>query len=581
MGLGRVFLLLEVALSLAFPADLWYPIYMMKNEKQQPIFTEKQLNNMSQENMSQIILLMQANQQELEKKQKIMEEKMHELEFMNALLSDKLTLAQKKQFGSSSEKYADGYVQMGLFNEAEQDADLESSEPELEEVCPSAYKRRKKKGKKEEDLSKFPVTETIEHKLEGEESLCSNCGKNLKVVNKEVTRTLKFIPSHFEVIEEITYVYGCPDCGQMVRAAKDTPLLQGSIATSSLVAGVMNAKYVNGMPLDRQRREFARYDLNLSTRTMANWMILCAERFLQPIYDLMVEEFLRSPYIHSDETRIQVLGEPEQNASTQNWMWVYMTDGNSGHPSMSLFRYERTRGGYHPVKFLGDYVGYLTCDGYQPYHGLPERITVTGCFAHARRRFNDCLTIMKKTFTKEQLKETTAYQAMSRIGMLYKIEEMIHDRSPEEKYQERQKQSKPLLEAYFEWLHTLEDAVDRSSKIGDAVLYSLNQEKYLRRYIEDGHLSIDNSACERAIKNFAIGRRNWLFSKSIAGAEASAVIYSITETAMQNGVKPYNYLSYVLEKMKDLGPFPDSAAVRELLPWSPSIPAECKTNTRK
>ncbi|MEG1294616.1 MAG: IS66 family transposase zinc-finger binding domain-containing protein, partial [Clostridium sp.] len=226
---------------------------MMKNEKQQPIFTENQLNSMSPRDMSQIILLMQKQQQDLKEKQKLMEEKMRELEFMNALLSDRLTLAQRKQFGASSEKYADGHVQMGLFNEAEQEADPEVYEPEMEEVCPSAYKRRKKKGKKEEDLSKFPVTETIEHKLEGEESFCSNCGQELKVVNKEVTKTLKFIPSHFEVTEEITYVYGCPGCGQMVRAEKDIPLLQGSVATPSLVTGIMNAKYVNGMPLDRQR----------------------------------------------------------------------------------------------------------------------------------------------------------------------------------------------------------------------------------------------------------------------------------------------------------------------------------------
>ena len=170
---------------------------------------------------------------------------------------------------------------------------------------------------------------------------------------------------------------------------------------------------------------------------------------------------------------------------------------------------------------------------------------MTGCMAHARRRFDEALTILKKDFTREQLKETTAYEAVSRIGMLYKIEDLIRSKPPEERYQERQKQAKPLLEAFFEWLHTLEDSLDRSSRIGEAVLYTLNQEVYLRRYLEDGHLSIDNKAAERAIKNFAIGRRNWLFSKSIRGAEASATIYSITETAILNGLKPYNYLTYV------------------------------------
>ena len=201
--------------------------------------------------------------------------------------------------------------------------------------------------------------------------------------------------------------------------------------------------------------------------------------------------------------------------------------------------------------------------------------------AHARRRFDEALTVLKKDFTKEQLKETTAYQAMARIGMLYKIEEMIRDKSPEERYEERQKQAKPLLEAFFEWLHTLEEAVDRSSKIGEAVLYTLNQEPYLKKYLEDGHLSIDNLAAERALKNFAAGRRSWLFAKSIRGAQASATVYSITETAMLNGLKPYHYLTYVMEKMKDLIPFPKKEAMLELLPWSASLPDNCRNKLKK
>lgn len=199
----------------------------------------------------------------------------------------------------------------------------------------------------------------------------------------------------------------------------------------------------------------------------------------------------------------------------------------------------------------------------------------------ARRRFDEALTVLKKDFTKEQLKETTAYQAMERIGMFYKIEEMIRDKSPEERYEERQKQAKPLLEAFFEWLHTLEDAVDRSSKIGEAVLYTLNQETYLKRYLEDGHLSIDNLAAERALKNFAIGRRNWLFAKSIRGAQASATVYSITETALLNGLKPYNYLTYVMEKMKELGAFPAKEEMLELLPWSSNLPDDCRSKLKK
>ena len=561
-----------------------------------PIFTEEQLNRMSSKDMRSLLKIMMQHQQKQEEtlqkqeetlqKQEtriqLLEEQKKELEFLNAMLSDRLTLAQKKRFGASSEKYAEGYTQMNLFNEAEQEADPNAAEPDLEEVHPSPYRRKKRRGKKEEDLSSFETTEVIEYKLTGTDGYCPDCNTKYKVVTKETVKRLKFIPARFEVVEEVTFVYSCPKCGAMKRPEKTAPLLKGSVATPSLVAGIMNAKYVNGMPLARQEREFARYDLDLSTKTMANWIIQCADRYLQPLYDLMKEELLRSKYLHGDETRIQVIDEPDQKGSTQNWMWVYLTDESSGSPQMVLFQYERTRAGYHPKEFLGNlFEGYFTCDGYQAYHSLPDGITVTGCMAHARRRFDEALTVLKKDFTKEQLKETTAYQAMARIGMLYKIEEMIRDKSPEERYEERQKQAKPLLEAFFEWLHTLEDSVDRSSLIGEAVLYTLNQEVYLKRYLEDGHLSIDNLAAERSLKNFATGRRNWLFAKSIHGAQASATVYSITETAMLNGLKPYHYLTYVLEKMKDLGPFPEKEAILELLPWSSSLPADCHSNLKK
>ena len=191
-----------------------------------------------------------------------------------------------------------------------------------------------------------------------------------------------------------------------------------------------------------------------------------------------------------------------------------------------------------------------------------------------------CL-IIKKDFTKEQLKETVAYQAMSRIGILYKIEEMLHDKTPEEKYEERQKQSRPVMDAMFEWLHTMEDSVDRSSLIGDAILYTLNQEVYLRRYLEDGHLSIDNNSAERALKNFAVGRRNWLFAKSVRGADASALVYSITETALLNHLKPYAYLTYILDELRKMGAFPKEEELKKLLPWSENLPEYCRTKLKK
>ena len=316
-----------------------------------PLFTEEQLNKMSREDIISLMKTMQEHYQKQETKIQILEEKTKELEFLNAMLSDRLTLAQRKQFGPSSEKYADGYTQLNLFNEAEQEAEPDAPEPEMEEIHPSSYKRKKRSGKKEEDLSAFETTEVIEYKLTGADRNCPDCNTKYKVVTKETVKRLKFVPARFEVVEEVTYVYSCPKCGAMKRPEKAPSLLKGSVATPSLVAGIMNAKYVGGMPLARQEREFARYDLNLSTKTMANWIIQCADRYLQPLYELMKEEFLRSRYAHGDETRVQVIDEPEQKGSTQNWMWVYLTDEYSGSPRMVLFQYERTRAGYHPVEF--------------------------------------------------------------------------------------------------------------------------------------------------------------------------------------------------------------------------------------
>ena len=584
-GFQAVFLHTRSAISLEKKPFLWYAYYRQKEpgeKEMEPFFSEEQLNNMSRENLIGLMKIMKDQTIKKDMEIQLLKDKQRELEFINAMLSDRLALAQRKQFGSSSEKYAEGYEQLDLFNEAETSADPEAGEPSFEEIHPCSYKRKKRTGKKEEDLSGFEVTETLEYRLTGEDCYCPDCGKKYKIVTKETVKRLKFVPAKFEVVEEVTYVYSCPECGSMRRPEKIPPLVSGgSIATPSLVAGIMNAKYVNGMPLARQEREFARYGLNLSTKTMANWVIGCADRYLKLLYDRMKEEFLKSRYIHCDETRIQVTGEPDQKGSTQNWMWVYLTDEYSGSPQMALFDYERTRAGYHPVEFLdGCFHGYLTCDGYQAYHGLDNSITVTGCFTHARRRFDAALTALKKDFTKEQLKETVAYQAMARIGILYKVEELIGNKTPEERYEERQKQSRPIVDALFEWLHSMEDSVDRSSLIGDAILYTINQEMYLRRYLEDGRLSIDNNSAERAIKNFAVGRRNWLFARSIRGADASAVVYSITETALLNGLKPYVYLTYILDQLRQMGPFPKPEELDRLLPWSDDLPDGFRTKNQ-
>lgn len=423
------------------------------------------------------------------------------------------------------------------------------------------------------DLSQFPVVR-IEHKLSEEEQFCSECAKVLKVVTTETHKYLRYVPAHFETEEHVVYVYSCVDssCGHMVRASKEPSLLRGSIATPSLVAAVMNAKYVNGMPLNRQETEFARNGVNLDRQRMAYWMVRCSEDYLSLLYEELKKHLLDCSYNQADETRVQVLHEDGRKASTDSWMWVYRTSERSTAPPIILFSYEQTRGGCHPKEFLDGYRGYLTTDAYKAYHGLPEEITVTGCMVHCRRYFHDALI----TIPEDKRKGTVAEEAIKRIAMLYQIETLLKDKTAEERYEKRQRQSKPLLDAFFSWLKPMESASDSKSLIGKAITYALNQQEYLKRYLLDGNVPIDNSASERAIRPFAQGRRAWLFCNTPNGANASAIIYSMVETAKAHGLHPYNYLSHILEIM--LAHMNDTSRdfIKDLLPWSEALPEKCR-----
>ena len=480
------------------------------------MLTEQQLNSCCKEQLISLCKILMDQNKEISNR-------------MENLIQQ-INLANHRRFGSSSEKdkYPEGYEQMTFyFNEAEAVANACAAEPEYEEIVPKPYKRQKQKGKREADLSGFPVVH-IEHKLSDEEKICSKCGKILEVVTTEITSYLKFIPAHFEREEHEVYVYACEDCtcGNIVRAPKEPSLLRGSIATPSIVAAIMNGKYVNSLPLARQESDFERYGINLSRQTMANWMIRCSDEYLSLIYDEMKSHLLSCSVIQADETRVQVLHEENRKPTTESWMWIYRSGELCDGPPIILFNYETTRGGYHPKEYLMGYSGYLTTDGYQAYHSLPESIVVSGCHAHSRRKYDECL----KSIPEKDRKGTVADEAIKRIGLLYKIESLLRDKSADERYEARLKQSKPILEAYFQWLHSMSGAIDNNSMIGKAINYSLNQQQYLERYLLDGNIAIDNSASERCIRVFATGRKNWEFCNTPNGARASAIIYSITET---------------------------------------------------
>ena len=535
-------------------------------------YTEEQLNTFDKATLIQLLLMQQSQLQEIDKKLQ--------------LLLEQAAVLKNNRFGKKSEKLGienqvcfmevDGDIV--FFNEAEAVNALVLEDEEKS----TKPKNAKTKGKRTADIKDLPVIH-VDHKMTESELITEFGEDGWYQLEDEIYRRYRFTSMKIEIEEHHVGVYKSKKDNHFKKAEHPAYLLRNSLVSPTLLSGIWNAKYVNAVPLYRQEQEFQRMGVSIDRGEMAHWTILCAERYLSVFYDYLHEKMYDYHVLQADETPVLVSKE-NRTSGSRHYMWVYRTGKMYQDKPIVLYEYQPSRNADHPRVFLKDFQGICVTDGYQVYHTLEkerEDLRIAGCWAHARRRFDAALTALKKDFTKEQLKETVAYQAMSRIGILYKIEEMLHDKTPEEKYEERQKQSRPVMDAMFEWLHTMEDSVDRSSLIGDAILYTLNQEVYLRRYLEDGHLSIDNNSAERALKNFAVGRRNWLFAKSIRGADASALVYSITETALLNHLKPYAYLTYILDELRKMGAFPKEEELKKLLPWSENLPEYCRTKLKK
>jgi transposase len=483
---------------------------------------------------------------------------------------EQFRLNRHRQFGTSSEKT--DYDQPQLFNEIESEAKPAKIEPTLEEIT---YTRRKQAGHREEQLKDLPV-ETIEYRLPPEEQVCSCCGNALHEMSTEVRQELKFTPAQMTRVCHVRYVYGCRSCEQqetttpIVTAPMPAPVLPGSLVSPSLMASVMTQKYLDGMPLYRQEQAWSRLGVELSRQTMANWMIQGSSRYLEDLYNRMHEHLLKLDIAHADETTVQVLKEDGREAEAKSYMWLYRS-GRDG-PPIVLFDYQTTRANKHPSRFLKGFKGYLHVDGYPGYHGL-EGVILVGCLAHARRRFTDALKAMPKTAQGTVL--STAQEGLDFCNQLYAIESALKELSPDKRYEERQKRSVPVLEAFSAWLKMQTPRVLPKSALGEAIRYCRNQWDKLIAYLKDGRLEIDNNRAERSIKPFVMGRKAWLFSQTPRGAKASAVIYSIIETAKENGLNPFQYLTYLFEKLPNVY-ITDSSVLDNYLPWSSGLPDHCR-----
>jgi transposase len=484
-----------------------------------------------------------------------------ELKTLLEWYKSQLLTAKRRQFGVSSERT--DVNQLSIFGEAP----VTPPPNETEEIT---YKRKKQKGKREADLSGLPL-ERVEYRLEESERKCPECGETMRDVGVDVRRELKLIPAKVVVREHAAHTYACRNCSEngittpFAKASTPTALIPGSLASPSLVAHIAAQKYVDGMPLYRIENGF-RYDgVNISRQTMSNWVVKCSELYLEPIYELLKEYLLKESVLHADETTVQVLREPNRSAQTKSYEWIYRT-GNYSERKISIYEYQMTRKQEHPKAFLKDFKGYLHTDGYQAYHNLPPGITVVGCWAHARRKFED---LLKKT-PESKRNGSNAETGVAYINALFRIERESAKLTPDERLKKRLEKSKPISDAFFTWAETL-GALPKSP-LGEAVRYALSQRKYLENIFLDGRTEISNNRAERAVKPFVMGRKAWLFSNTPSGAKASSILFSIMESAKENGLHPFRYLEFLLETL----PSAKSSILETLLPWSSSLPPSCR-----
>lgn len=481
-------------------------------------------------------------------------DKCERLETEKVSLVEQFKLALARQFAKRAESLKPyDEAQGDLFNEVEQEAIA----PEQTEVVSTSVKKVRGKRK---PLPKNLPRERIILDLTEEDKVCACCQGELHKIGEDVSEKLEFIPAVLKVLEYVRPKYSCRQCEQHAQsvAIKQQPaptaLIPKSYATESLLANIILGKYQYALPLYRQETLFSQSGIDLPRTTMARWVMQVSDCFT-PLYQKLKEALLNQIVVQADETPLNVLKE-----NKQCYMWVYCSGADSPKASLKgvknivLFDYQNSRARACPEAFLGKYNGYLQTDGYKAYDGL-SYVENLGCMAHARRKFMDAKKLQGKGKTGK------ADVVLAKIQKLYALEVRIKGFTAAERLVERQEHAIPMLNDLYQWLS--KQKIVSSSQLGKAIKYTVGQWPKLIRYVEDGHLSIDNNRAERAIKPLVIGRKNWLFSDTPKGASASAILYSIIETAKANDLIVYDYLVHCMEELAK--PAPD---IESLLPWN-------------
>lgn len=497
--------------------------------------------------------------------------KIAELEQQLKWLMQQLRLHKHNKFSPASEKTDES--QLCLFNEAEANSAPVVPEPKLTEIKAHFRKRtRLTTDKLPEDL---PV-EIIVHELPAEECICTECGGELHKMGKEIREELKIIPAKAVITQHVQHVYSCRNCEQnservpIVKATMPEPVIKGGFASPETIAHIAVQKYMMASPLYRQEEEWKQNGILLSRQTMSNWLIKACDNWLEPIYEKMKRRLCDHEILHADETVVQVLKEPGKAPQAKSYMWLYRTSGEAKH-QIVIYDYQPDRRHIRPGNFLKDFKGYLHADGYEGYHKLHESIVVVGCLAHLRRKFFDTLKILPK----KSQPESNAYRAVAYLDKLFHLEKQFACLTPGSRQKERERLSRPVFDEFYDWVLGL--SALPSTLLGKAVYYAKSQQKYLEKYLIDGRLEISNNRAERSIKPFVIGRKNWLFANTPNGARASAIYYSLIITAKENGLNPFEYLTWIFTNAPNLGKPGYVSNIEDFLPGSEAMPQKIFT----
>ena len=547
--------------------------------------SDEQLHNLGKE---ALIIIVSSLQDQLHSLQSQLDHANAQLSDTNRqieLLTEQIRIMNQRHFGRKSEanlSEIDGQISLfDSFNEVEYLNQNSAKEPEIEEIVISSYHRSKAKGKREADLDGLPAR-ILEHRLSDEE-LAIKFPNGYKELPQEVYKRLHIIPETFIVDEHHVHVYASKNNdGTILKAPRPRDLFRNSIATPALVASIINGKYTNALPLERQAKTYKMNGINLATNTMANWVIRSTDMYLSLIYDRMHELIYDSKVIHADETPVKVMR--IDNAKIKNgkktYMWVYRNRSLKGTHPIVLYDWQDSRRSDHPREFLKTFSGTVVTDGYQVYHKLEkerEDLKVAGCWIHARRPFADFIKSVGLTAAKGSI----AQEAYDMITEMLRIDNTFDDLPVSDRKKQRQLVLSEKVDAYFAWIKQKYTQVTPNGSIGKALAYSINQEKYLRVFLTDGNVPMDNNYAEQAIRPFTLGRKNFVLIESSNGAKASAVLYSLVETAKANGLNTFEYFNLLLTEIPQHVDDNNLRFLDNLLPWAPMVQKACPSKYKK